>query len=581
MASKRRNIFHKNHPFVIIRDIWEIKKTKIKGVNGVMEEATRWWLVVIRGDSASKSRGRRLFNLRGGFKGRDVWFDWKSRGGIENGELLTENTGFGRCFLFWLNATIQYHRSNPTSPQRPVEVHAPGTPPEEEYIDLPGTSSGPIREPPITLPVTPSTVLRDMTGNHPDAASATATCKPPPIHIAEVSDFVGLCTAIAALVGPDGFECKSRLREVMVSPSTPSNYRAIITYLSSKNYPYHTYQIKTDKAYRVVFRDLHQNTPLDIIRREIENHGHRVRAVSNVLHPKTKERLPLFFIDLEPAANNAEIFKLKKIYFSSIRIEEPHKRRDIVQCTRCQQYRHTKGYCNRPARCVRCGGEHESATCIKTRETAATCALCGGDHPANYKGCNVYKDLQKITKPLGNRRDIPPATREPISTHPPAPPVISCPPPRAVVSEPPAGSRPTAQGTTSANVTEPNVNHPHYSHLPQPKPHTHPAPSSFPQVVSKPKTKNRPATTTPFNTPHAQHKISHTLPPTGASTIPAALSSNTTPVLPIQIATALASFTNEFRTLASDLIAALTSLSSLLTTLTSAHLTIYNQYGNQ
>ncbi|KAL1141021.1 hypothetical protein AAG570_000947 [Ranatra chinensis] len=212
-------------------------------------------------------------------------------------------------------------RRNMFHKNKTQETTEKGTPPEEEYIDLPGTSSGPIREPPIT----PSTVLRDMTGNHPDAASATATYKPPPIHIAEVSDFVGLCTAIAALVGPDGFECKSRLREVMVSPTTPSNYIAIITYLSSKNYPYHTYQIKTDKAYRVVFRDLHQNTPLDIIRREIESHGHRVRAVFYVLHPNTKERLPLFFIDLEPAANNADIFKIKKIYFSSIRIEDPHK----------------------------------------------------------------------------------------------------------------------------------------------------------------------------------------------------------------------------------------------------------------
>jgi hypothetical protein len=26
-------------------------------------------------------------------------------------------------------------------------------------------------------------------------------------------------------------------------------------------------------------------------------------------------------------------------------------------------------------------------------------SLCGGNHPVNYKGCTVYKDLQKKTQP--------------------------------------------------------------------------------------------------------------------------------------------------------------------------------------
>jgi hypothetical protein len=27
------------------------------------------------------------------------------------------------------------------------------------------------------------------------------------------------------------------------------------------------------------------------------------------------------------------------------------------------------------------------------------CVLCGGNHPANYKGCMIYKDIQKKTYP--------------------------------------------------------------------------------------------------------------------------------------------------------------------------------------
>jgi hypothetical protein len=31
---------------------------------------------------------------------------------------------------------------------------------------------------------------------------------------------------------------------------------------------------------------------------------------------------------------------------SSIRVEEPYRRKDIVQCQRCQNYGHTRSYCN-------------------------------------------------------------------------------------------------------------------------------------------------------------------------------------------------------------------------------------------
>jgi hypothetical protein len=75
--------------------------------------------------------------------------------------------------------------------------------------------------------------------------------------------------------------------------------------------------------------------------------------------------------------------------------EPPHKKKEIVQCKRCQQYGHTRTYCRHPFRCVKCGKNHESTSCVKQITTPPTCALCEGDHPANYKGCTVYKNLQR------------------------------------------------------------------------------------------------------------------------------------------------------------------------------------------
>ncbi|KAL1138571.1 hypothetical protein AAG570_008634 [Ranatra chinensis] len=395
--------------------------------------------------------------------------------------------------------------------------------------------------------------------------------KPPPIHIAEVSDFVGLCHAIAALVGTDGFSCKSRLQEVMISPTSPDNYRAIIKYLGTQRYIYHTYQIKSEKAYRIAIRDLNAKTPHTEIKKDIEAHGHRVRAISNVLHHKTKVPLPLFFVDLEPASNNADIFCIKRIFYSSVRVEEPHKRQDIVQCTRCQQYRHTKGYCNRPPRCVRCGGEHESSTCSKSRDSAATCALCGGDHTANYKGCPAYK---KLTTTLKNNTPKTNPPRAALDTYRPIP--------RPVAAGTPADALPPAPGAAPVGVTEPHVElsktvNPH-------KIPTHPNLNkiTYAQISTKETSKNSIPTSNTVRIPNPQpaSPVIHSLPVPPVTTIPAA-SSNTAPsVVPVQLASALASFSNQFTALASELMAALTSLSSLLTTLTTVQLSVSNPYGN-
>ena len=84
--------------------------------------------------------------------------------------------------------------------------------------------------------------------------------------------------------------------------------------------------------------------------------------------------------------------------------EPPYKKHDIIQCKRCQRYGHSKSYCRYPYRCVKCGLDHETASCTKDKSTPAKCALCDGVHAASYKGCQVYKSLKNKTfPPLKNR----------------------------------------------------------------------------------------------------------------------------------------------------------------------------------
>jgi hypothetical protein len=51
-------------------------------------------------------------------------------------------------------------------------------------------------------------------------------------------------------------------------------------------------------------------------------------------------------------------------------------------------------------RCVKCAGDHLTNHCHrKERSSDVRGVLCAGNHPANYKGCMVYKDRTLHTQP--------------------------------------------------------------------------------------------------------------------------------------------------------------------------------------
>ena len=180
---------------------------------------------------------------------------------------------------------------------------------------------------------------------------------------------------------------------VKINANTIDTYRSLEKHMKEENIVHHTYQIKTERAYRIVIRHLHHSVPPEDIKEELQKEGHSVRNIMNIKHKQTKEPLSLFFVDLEPQANNKEIFNLQFLGNTKITIEAPHKSQNIVQCQRCQAYGHSKTYCTKPYQCVKCGGQHDSKDCTNPRHNPAKCALCGDDHPANYKGCTVYRNL--------------------------------------------------------------------------------------------------------------------------------------------------------------------------------------------
>jgi hypothetical protein len=157
----------------------------------------------------------------------------------------------------------------------------------------------------------------------------------------------------------------------------------------------------------IFIRNLHHSTNPNDISDELERVGHKARNIINVqikrkVDSKTSfVKLPLFRVELEPRDNNKDVLEVTHILYCKIKIELPRRSNELPQCKRCQSYGHSKNYCTKTPRCVKCGEKHLSKDCKKPLSDKPKCANCGNEHTASYKGCALF---QRLTQPVhGNK----------------------------------------------------------------------------------------------------------------------------------------------------------------------------------
>lgn len=264
-----------------------------------------------------------------------------------------------------------------------------------------------------TLPdITSSNRFSVLSDLNDISTNTSTTIKIPPIFIKTNLDYTTITQTINNIIGPDTYVLSTTMSNVKVLCNSELKYRQLIHSLKSSDWEYHTYQLQSEKPDRIVIRGLHPTTPPEIIKEALTNSGFNVRMVCNIsvksntppfLPPRIP--LPLFFVDLEPSEINKDIYKINRLLNCVIKIEPPRQKRIVPQCTRCQAFNHTKSYCQHPPRCLKCAQSHLTSDCTKDRSSPARCALCQGNHTANYKGCSIYKDLQKRRRPSANLRN--------------------------------------------------------------------------------------------------------------------------------------------------------------------------------
>jgi hypothetical protein len=89
-------------------------------------------------------------------------------------------------------------------------------------------------------------------------------------------------------------------------------------------------------------------------------------------------------------------FNIKTICRAAVTVEPIRTNKLMPQCKICQSFGHTRKYCNKPPKCVKCAGPHLTSEYDKPQTAQPNCCHCGKNHPASYRGCEVIKALQKL-----------------------------------------------------------------------------------------------------------------------------------------------------------------------------------------
>lgn len=232
-------------------------------------------------------------------------------------------------------------------------------------------------------------------------------CKPPPIFVDKVDNINPLLLLLNQLVKGQ-YDVKTIKTDlVKILPKTIESYKIIVAELDKKKTEFYTYKPKTERGFKVIMRGMHPSTDTEMIKEELLSLGHEVTHVWNIKNKSRNISYPLFEIEMKTNSNNKDIYSVKNLMYCKVSFEPPKPKKSPPQCSNCQQYGHTKSFCRRPPKCIKCAGSHPSKLCERQQwGDQVKCVLCSGNHPANYKGCKVFKQLNGHQNNILPRRDV-------------------------------------------------------------------------------------------------------------------------------------------------------------------------------
>ncbi|XP_050487875.1 uncharacterized protein LOC126872223 [Bombus huntii] len=107
---------------------------------------------------------------------------------------------------------------------------------------------------------------------------------PPTIFVDDVIDIQTMIKSLERDISKEEYNLKISNNKVKILPTNPEAYRKLTKTLRTLNANFHTYQLKQERPFRVVLRNIHHSADIDELKYELSKLGHEV---INALTPLT------------------------------------------------------------------------------------------------------------------------------------------------------------------------------------------------------------------------------------------------------------------------------------------------------
>lgn len=201
--------------------------------------------------------------------------------------------------------------------------------------------------------------------------------------------------------------------QVRVQTRTSTDFRALKKGLQEINTEFHSFSLQNEKPKKSIIKGL-PLISIDEIKEDLSSQGF---PPINVFLLKGKNgqptRAPIFLVHLDPSTNMTNFKAINSVCHCKVTTEKYKTHGIGTQCFRCQLHGHAAANCNRASRCVKCAGDHPTASCTKMADTPAKCCNCGGSHTASFRDCPTRKQylqtkMTPATKTTSVKKDVQP-----------------------------------------------------------------------------------------------------------------------------------------------------------------------------
>lgn len=230
---------------------------------------------------------------------------------------------------------------------------------------------------------------------------------PPPVHIIGVKTYEEIKTLVEPVTSSYEIVAQNNNKWKIITTDSDS-YRKLAKTLDDVKAQWYTYEDKNTRPIKVMARGLHHTCEKQDIIDDLQQKNYKIIDVVNIMKKErirdedgneelSRRRLPLFMLTFNQMETMDRIHDIRSILNMKVKIEPLRKTSDMIpQCKRCQGFNHTRKFCHRDPRCVKCAEKHLTIDCKLSRNSKPTCINCQEQHPASYRGCEVAKQLQKI-----------------------------------------------------------------------------------------------------------------------------------------------------------------------------------------